>query len=377
MLVTRGWLWTLTTLTIAPALASAQTTPTVRLHQTAGAINVWDNGERPYKRGDAARVYFRTEKPGHVTILRADTDGRIRVLFPSEPWQQNFVRGGRVLEIAQARKLPSFTVDEDPGIGYILAVTSPAPFKYQEVTRGDYWDFRVVRDGRIRGDPYVALTDLAQRIAPASYQYDITPYYVDRHYDYPRFACYDCHTYASYGAWDPYTTSCLRYRVVIYDDPAYYPYRYSQGRNVVTSRPLRPAPRFVFKEAAPDVRYVTRLRQRESHQERRASPDDGRTSADVGGPGMIPAPGMEAGEPKAFRKRPAEEPVLRRGIVEPAPEPPVSGDPAVNGQKSGRESVPSERLPSAGRDRQKVPPVQRGARSPQSTGEPELRRRKP
>ena len=38
----------------------------------------------------------------------------------------------------------------------------------------------------------------------SDYDYDVVPYYVERHYDYPRFVCYDCHAYASYSEWDPY-----------------------------------------------------------------------------------------------------------------------------------------------------------------------------
>ena len=171
----------------------------------------------------------------------------------------------------------------------------PLPFQYDDITRGDYWDFRVIDDGRIQGDPYVALTDLAARIAPrGDYQYDITPYYVERRYEYPRFVCYDCHSYASYDEWDPYSTSCARFRVVIYDDPAYYPYRYNSGRNVVIPSSRRIAPKYVFKDAEPGTEYVTRLRQRDRD---RPEPRDerGRTSADVGGPGTIPTPGVLAG----------------------------------------------------------------------------------
>ena len=73
---------------------------------------------------------------------------------------------------------------------------------------------------------------------------------MDRHYDYPRFVCYDCHAYASYNEWDPYRASCTRYRVVVRDDPRFYPYRYG-GRNVVADRPAHPGPRFVFRDADP------------------------------------------------------------------------------------------------------------------------------
>lgn len=354
MLVALGWLLVIGPLHPNPASISAQSLPAGRRQQVAGRVSVWPDRAQPYRRGEEVRIYLRTEEPGHVTVLRVDTDGRIRALFPREPWRRSHVRGGRTREIADSLQRPSFAVDDSPGIGYLLAVTSPFPFEYEDVTRGDYWDFRLIQNGRIRGDPYVALTDLARRIAPrGSYQYDITPYYVERRYDYPRFACYDCHSYASYDEWDPYSTACLRYRVVIYDDPAYYPYRYNQGGNVVTVRPLRPAPRYVFKDAEPGTEYVTRLRQRESHELRRSGVDRGRTSADVGGPGTIPAPGL--GVAPRVPPRVAEPPALRRGKAQPPPEP----------------------SPVEAREPRKAPTVERGSRNPRSTGEPKLRRRKP
>jgi len=111
---------------------------------------------------------------------------------------------------------------------------------------------RVIADGRVRGDPYVALTDLAQRIVPEGYadwDYDIVSYNVERHYDYPRFLCYDCHSYVSYSYWDPYYYSCVRFRMFVYDDPWYYPDRYyGGGTRVVFVRPYRPQPRYIFKD---------------------------------------------------------------------------------------------------------------------------------
>jgi hypothetical protein len=340
MLVALGWLLALGLSHPAIASATARHQETGPRQNTAGSISVWTDRKTVYHRGDEARIYFRTEESAYVTLLRVDTDGRIRTLFPREPWGGTYVRGGRTLEVSASRQRGPFTIEDDPGIGYLFAIASPSPFQYDEITRGDYWDFRLIDDGRIRGDPYVALTDLASKIAPrGSYRYDIIPYYVEHRYEYPRFVCYDCHSYASYEEWNPYATSCVRYRVVIYDDPAYYPYRYNQGRNVVVGRPVRPAPRYVFKDAEPGTEYVTRLRQRQSDPPRRAPLDRGRTSADVGGPGAIPAPGIAPANPEGRRGQGARKPIP----LEP----------------------------------EKIPPVQRGARNPQSTGEPELRRRKP
>lgn len=366
MRTTLGWLLALAALHAPPALGTVATQEPAQRQSAAGRVSVWTDREEPYPRGERGRLFFRTEQPGYVTILRVETDGRVRTLFPREPWGQSRVGKGRTHEVTDSRGHASFLVDDGPGIGYVFAVTSPHPFDYGPVTRGDYWDFRVIGQGRIRGDPYVALTDLARMLAPqGDYSYDIAPYYVGQRYDYPRFVCYDCHSYARYDEWDPYAAECARYRVVVYDDPAYYPYRYNEGRSVVARRPLRPAPRYVFRDAEPAGDYVTRIRQRESHEQRRSRMEQERTSADIGGKGAIPAPEMSQVERLAPRARDERGPVLRRDLSDTAPKRrPPADRPAADRQ-------PAEREP------RKVPPVQRGAQNPQSTGEPELRRRKP
>ena len=173
-------------------------------------------------------------------------------------------------------------------MGYLFAIASADPLDFRDITRGDYWDYRLIDGGRIQGDPYVRLTDLAARLAPTGhYDYDIAPYYVDHHYDYPRFVCYDCHAYASYRDWDPYRSSCTRYRVVIRDDPRYYPYRYG-GRNVIADRLAHPGPRYVFRDADPRRPAVTHGA---SSSGAGSEDDPGRTSDDIGGRGSVPAPG--------------------------------------------------------------------------------------
>jgi hypothetical protein len=378
MLVTLGWLLVTSLAHPTPTHVLDQHQQTRRHSAAAGRISVWADRETPYRRGEGARIYFRTDEPAYVTVLRVDTDGRIRTLFPLEPWGGAKVRGGRTHEVSDTRNGGSLRIDDDPGIGYLFALASPFPFQYDDITRGDYWDFRVIDNGRIQGDPYVALTELAERIAPrGDYQYDIVSYHVERHYEYPRFVCYDCHAYASYDEWDPYATSCERFRVVIYDDPAYYPYRYHPGRNVVVARPRRLAPKYVFKDAEPGTEYVTRLHQRDRDQPRPRD-ERGRTSADVGGPGAIPTPGVTRSEPPAAAGRAERGPLLRREIREAAPSPPSVDRGRVEGRRSrARAPETSDRPQPVNREPRKVPPVQRGARDPQSTGEPELRRRKP
>ena len=255
-------------------------------------IEVWTNrGDDAYASGQGARVFFRSEVDAYVTVLRVDTDGRVRVLFPLEPWEDNFARGGREYEIQGGYERDAFSIDDYPGVGYIFAVAAADPFVYDAFETGDHWDYRAIADGRVHGDPYVALTDLAQRILPADFRdwdYDITPYYVNRHYDYPRFLCYDCHTYVSYPLWSVYDYTCVRFRIVVFDDPYYYPYRYYGGTRVVFTRPYRPEPRFIFKDRSRTDLFVTRVAQRPANDDRRR--EVGVSGRDLGGIGIIPPP---------------------------------------------------------------------------------------
>ena len=264
----------LTTIALLSLAVSSTPIPVVRQpHFYRPRIELWTNrGDGAvYTRGESVQLYFRLDQDAYVTIFRIDTDGRVRVLFPREPWEDNFARGGREFQVDGSQLgRDAFAIDDYPGVGYLFAVAAPDPFIYDHIESGDHWDYRVIAEGRVRGDPYVALTDLAQRIVPEGYadwDYDVVTYNVERQYEYPRFLCYDCHSYVSYSYWDPYHYSCVRFRMYVYDDPWYYPYRHYGGGRVVFVRPYRPQPRFIFKDWGSDrptrEGFVTRDRDRE------------------------------------------------------------------------------------------------------------------
>ena len=276
-------------------LLTTTPTPRVPLHgafTVRPRIEVWSNhGDGVYNRGQGVRVYIRSDQDGFVTLFRVDTDGRVRVLFPRDPSEDNFVRGGRDFEILSSDNSTAFYIDDYPGVGYLFGVVAADPFDYAAIESGDHWDYRTIADGRVRGDPYVALTELAERIVPEGYadwDYDIVPYHVQQHYEYPRFLCYDCHAYASYPYWDPYWASCVRFRIVYYDDPYYYPYRYYGAGRVVFTRPYRPLPRYVFKDrdGSGRDRFVSRETTRPVNDDTRRAAPDRRTVTT----GYIPAP---------------------------------------------------------------------------------------
>jgi len=256
-------------------------------------VEVWTNGgENPYSAGQAVQVLFQTDQDAYVTVLRVDTDGRVRVLFPRAPWEDNLARGGHVYEVQGPGAAGGFRADDYPGQGYLFAVASSDPFAYGAIESAERWNYELIADGgRIRGDPYAALTELAERIVSAesgAWDYDVTPYYVQQHYEYPRFLCYDCHAYVSFRTWNPYDYSCVRFRIVMYDDPYYYPYRSYGGTRVVFRRPYRPEPRFIFRDRNGSQAFVTRVRQRPVSGNHRR--DVGVRGRDIGGPGTVPPP---------------------------------------------------------------------------------------
>src|SRR2546426_85898 len=107
-------------------------------------VELWTNrGDAAvYTRGERVRLYFRLDQDAYVTIFRVDTDGRIRVLFPRDPWEDNFARGGRDLEVdGSALASEAFTIDDYPGVGYLFAVASADPFVYDQIESGQHWDY--------------------------------------------------------------------------------------------------------------------------------------------------------------------------------------------------------------------------------------------
>lgn len=328
-------------------------------------VEIWtDRADDPYATGQGVRVHFRTEQDAYVTILRIDTDGRVRVLFPREPWEDNFARAGRDYDVPGRDSRDSrdaFFVDDNPGVGYIFAVVAGDAFVYDALESHDHWDYRTIAGGRIHGDPYVAVTDLAERIVPPGYgdwDYDLAPYYVERHYDYPRFLCYDCHSPVTYSSWNPYDYSCVRYRVVVYDDPYYYPYRAYGATRVVFTRPLRPEPRFIFKDRQASDAFVTRVRARPAE-------DHPRREVDVRGrdvPRPITGDQSHPAQPEP-RARPA------RSVAAPPPPPPAPPPPPPRRAEPRREPPPPKSEP-------RVEP-KRDASKDKAKGGPELKRRKP
>src|SRR6266700_7992387 len=109
---------------LAPANAAS-----ARVVSDDPPIKVWLNHDN-YYRGDKARVNVRLDDDGYLLVLRADADGRVRVLFPLDPGDDDFVRGGRDFELRGRGDRETFFVDDVRGTGTVLAARSATPFRY-------------------------------------------------------------------------------------------------------------------------------------------------------------------------------------------------------------------------------------------------------
>lgn len=82
------------------------------------AVEIWtDRGEGArYCDGEPIRIYFRANRDAYVTVYDLDTRGRVSVLFPSGPYADNYVEGGRTYELG--------------GYGYHFEVEGPQGWEH-------------------------------------------------------------------------------------------------------------------------------------------------------------------------------------------------------------------------------------------------------
>lgn len=218
---------------------------------------VWlDRGSEPVlQRGERARIYYRVSESAFVSIFHIDTNGNVRMVFPSSPQENHYARAGRDYRVLFPGS-SYWYVRDDPGMGYFFIVASQEPFDFRAFEYSRYaggWDLSRVGQHVYR-DPYLAMDDYVAALVPdweyVGYGLDFTAYHVERIHEYPRFLCYDCHGYQPYYSWNPYRYSCSSFRVVIYDDPYYYPVTRYRGTRVVYVQPRRGVAHFGFKERA-------------------------------------------------------------------------------------------------------------------------------
>jgi hypothetical protein len=177
----------------APARAAAEPSP---------RIAVWtDAGNDPVTRGEPMTVHYRTDVDGYVTIMRVDTDGRLRVLYPFRPDEDNFARGGIEHRVPGRKGDYTLRVEEYPGEGFLFALVTLDPLEFPRQDAGGDFDYPALGvPARITTDPYAVFAGVLAVLIPQgylAYAQDAVPYFVEDQHGYPRFVCYQCHAYVS------------------------------------------------------------------------------------------------------------------------------------------------------------------------------------
>lgn len=197
-------------------------------------VDIWtDRGERAvYYPGERIKLYFRVSHDAFVVVYDVDTEGRVKLLFPPDPYRGGRVEGGARHALPPPTATWDMRVAGPTGIEYVVAVASTDPFVWDEYAE------QLAGGGvleTIATDPHLGIERINQLIAPVYdgapyYVSDRTSFYVERRVPYPRYMCYDCH---SPWHWDPYYAVCPAFEIVIYsryDDYYYRPPHNPWGR---------------------------------------------------------------------------------------------------------------------------------------------------
>jgi hypothetical protein len=92
-------------------------------------VEVWtDAGEgTPVRPGEFVDVYVRAERSSYIAVIDIDTRGRARLLYPTHPRDDGFVRGGRLVAIPGPHAEYRLAVTGPSGTERIVALSSDRP----------------------------------------------------------------------------------------------------------------------------------------------------------------------------------------------------------------------------------------------------------
>ncbi len=213
---------------------------------------IWfDRGVDPvFAPGDRASVYYRANAGSHLLVLHIDTDGVLRLV--GSGGESGAAVGGRDYRLLFADP-EGWEVEASPGVGYFFVLASREPLRLERVSGGPWSG--AFEGVRIRTDPYVAVDEVRRALLAGveeGYSIDFTTYHVGQSYSYPRFLCFQCHVEQPFEEWNPYHQTCMDVRVVIFNDPYYYPATRYRGDQVIYARPPDPGlPQYAFTRRIP------------------------------------------------------------------------------------------------------------------------------
>lgn len=141
-------------------------------------VRVWLGTTGPLVRGQSVPIFVQAAQDGDLIVLHRRTDGRIEVLFPSNPASDPFVRSG-TYEIRGSGNRAAWVVSEPNGSGMVLAALSVDRLRFDEFVRQASWNSTALVPSWNDPSAEGALSDIVQRmLGDGSFNYDLITYTV-------------------------------------------------------------------------------------------------------------------------------------------------------------------------------------------------------
>ncbi len=172
------------------------------------AVRVTLNSQNVFDVGDHARVRVHVRDDSYLVVLYADPAGAVRMLYPTNPGDDDFVRANADVAVQGAGMDASFVVGSTRGTGTVYAAVSKDPFHFDTFRNGAQWSLAALPDTARNINAEAVLTDVVQKMATAGgrFDYDLVTYSVTPHHAHEN-------TYANeqpdgggyaYPDWGPY-----------------------------------------------------------------------------------------------------------------------------------------------------------------------------
>ena len=165
--------------------------PTGNIASDDPPVRVWFNSDGDYGFADRAKVYVKAPTEGYLLVLRADDDGKVRVLFPLDPGDKQRIAADKKYELKGRGGREAFIAGDSTGHGTVLAAISSSPFRVDRFAQGGHWDLRALStQQKGEDDAETALRSVVEQMLPAGqqFEYAVATYVVSQRYTRASYA---------------------------------------------------------------------------------------------------------------------------------------------------------------------------------------------
>jgi hypothetical protein len=161
-------------------------------------IHIWYNSDGDFAYRDRAKVYARAADDGYLVALRADLNGRVRVLSPVDPDDDQHVSAGKKYELKGRGGREAFVAEDTAGQGVVFAAWSKTPFTFDRYVKNGQWNLDALSGtGPGSDDAEAHLRSIVNDMAAGGrFDYDLAVYTVSA----PHYVLYP-YPYGGPGWW--------------------------------------------------------------------------------------------------------------------------------------------------------------------------------